>query len=136
MWASDTQHIMQGSIQWGGGGGASTPNSLASTPKKFQLQYKLLWSRPYLSVNVYLEWSKMASNATLYNLKTQISPREACLQIPLVSMYTPALHNIYGHAQTHTHTHTHTHTRACTHAHTHMCTHVYIQALIVLEGPT
>ena len=34
-------------------------------------------------------------------------------------MYTPALHNIYGHAQTHTHTHTHT--RACTHAHTNVC---------------
>ena len=47
-------------------------------------------------------------------------------------MYTPALHNIYGHPQTHTHTRA----RACTHAHTHMCAHVYIQALIVLEGPT
>ena len=34
-------------------------------------------------------------------------------------MYTPALHNIYGHAQTHTHTHTHA--RACTHAHTNVC---------------
>ena len=32
----------------GGGGGASTPNI-------FQLQYKLLWSRPYLSVKIYLE---------------------------------------------------------------------------------
>ena len=41
----------------GGGGGefysvevgeASTPNSPASTPKKFQLQYKSIWSRPYL----------------------------------------------------------------------------------------
>ena len=39
----------------GGGGEASTPNSLASTTKKFQLQYKLLWSRPYLSVKIYLE---------------------------------------------------------------------------------
>ena len=31
----------------GGGGEASTPKSLASTPKTFQLQYKLIWSRPY-----------------------------------------------------------------------------------------
>ena len=84
----------QGSIQWGGGGGgggASTPNSPASTPKKFQLQYKLLWSRPYLSVKVYLEWSKMASNATLYNLKTQISPREAFIYCNTQAGFPPKI---------------------------------------------
>ena len=40
-------------------------------------------------------------------------------------MYTPALHNIYGHAQTHTHTHTHA--RACMHTrtYTHVCTCIH-----------
>ena len=112
----------------GGGGGSFHPKLPSFHPKNFQLQYKLLWSRPYLSVNIYLEWSEMASNATLYNLKTQIFLREhARRPLSLLSMYTPALHNISGHAQTHTHTHIHTsaQTHACTHTHTHTRTHTH-----------
>ena len=68
----------------------------------------------------------MASNATLYNLKSQLFPRGHALRPLQLSMYTPVLHDISGCVQTHTHTHTHTHT-ACMHAH-----HVYTQALILL----
>ena len=52
VWVSEGESEMggQGSIQWGGGGGGE-----ASTPKKFQLQSKILWNRPYLSVKIYLE---------------------------------------------------------------------------------
>ena len=39
----------------GGGGGSFHPKLPSFHPKNFQLQYKLLWSRPYLSVNIYLE---------------------------------------------------------------------------------
>ena len=65
----------------------SAPNSSPSTLKKFQLQCKLPQRSPYLSVKSTLNGRcKMASDITIYNLKTQISPGGPYPQTPLFIM--------------------------------------------------
>ena len=79
----------------GGGGWDLPPKTLQLPPPKVPTVVQITIEKALLKCQVNLEWSKMASDTTLYNLKTQMFPGGACPKTPSVKYLFNATYVLY-----------------------------------------